>query len=142
MKVAVKKLKTPPSKIHTHTHTLQKCARKVSHKTGIKGKNCSGLTLSKPVRICLTMSPIHEGITIGLKIAQLHRHARKVKKHLVMEKKVTVTAVIDAIIDKLTDLERDLPDTTNSDAEDGSTDRYIYSTQNRLIDQLLRRCQH
>ena len=88
------------------------------------------------------MSPIHEGITIGLKIAALHRHARKVKKHLVVEKKVTVTAVIDSIIDELSDLEKELPDTTNSEAENGLTDRYIYRTQNRLIDQLLRRCQH
>ena len=139
MKVAVIKLKTPPQK---YTHTLQKCARKVSHKTGIKEKYCSGLTLSKPVRICLTMSPIHVGITIGLKIAALHRRARKVKKHLVVDKKVMVTAVIDSIIDELTDLERDLPDDTNSEAENGITDNYIYRTQNQLIDQLLRRCQH
>ena len=88
------------------------------------------------------MSPIHVGITIGLKIAALHRRARKVKKHLVVDKKVMVTAVIDSIIDELTDLERDLPDDTNFEAENGITDNYIYRTQNQLIDQLLRRCQH
>ena len=88
------------------------------------------------------MSPIHEGISIGLKIAALHRHARKVKKHLIVEKKLTITAVIDSIISELSDLERELPDDTNSEAENGTTDRYIYRTQNQLIDQLLRRCQN
>ena len=141
MKVAVEKLQTPPQK-YTHTHTLQKCARKISHKTGIKRKNYSGLTLSKPVRICLKMSPIHEGITIGLKIAALQRHARKVQKHLIVEKKLTVPGVVDAILDKLSKLEKELPDVTNSEAENGVTDRYIYRTQNQLIDQLLRRCQN
>ena len=87
------------------------------------------------------MSPIHEGITIGLKIAALHRHARKVKRHLIVEKKLTVTAVIDSIIKDLSDLERELPDVDNSEAECGITDRYIYRTQNQLIEQLLRRCQ-
>ena len=88
------------------------------------------------------MSPIHEGITIGLKIAALHRHARKVQKHLIVEKKLTITGVVDAIIDKLSKLEKELPDVTNSEAENGVTDRYIYRTQNQLIEQLLRRCQH
>ena len=88
------------------------------------------------------MSPIHEGITIGLKIAALHRHARKVKKHLIVEKRLSITVVVDSIIDKLSELEKELPDVTNSEAENGVTDRYIYRTQNQLIEQLLRKCQN
>ena len=106
-----------------------------------KSKNNSELTLSNLVWIYLTMSPIHEGISIGLKIAALHRHARKVKKNLIVEKKLTITAVIDSILDDLYKLETELPDDTNSDAENGITDLYIYRTQNQLIDQLLRKCQ-
>ena len=106
-----------------------------------KRKNNSGLTLSNLVWIYLTMSPIHEGISIGLKIAALHRHARKVKKNLIVEKILSITAVVDSIIEKLSKLEKELPDITNSDAESGITDRYIYRTQNQLIDQLLRKCQ-
>ena len=106
-----------------------------------KRKNNSGLTLSNLVWIYLTMSPIHEGISIGLKIAALHRHARKVKKNLIVEKKLTITAVIDSILDELYKLQTELPDFDNSDAESGITDQYIYRTQNQLIDQLLRKCQ-
>ena len=53
------------------------------------------------------MSPIHEGISIGLKIAALHRHARKVKKHLIVEKRLSITVVVDSIIDKLSELEKE-----------------------------------
>ena len=85
------------------------------------------------------MSPIHDGINIGLKIAALQRHTRKVTKNLIVEKRLTITAVVDSILEKLSKLETELLDPNNSDAESGATDRYIYRTQNLLIEQLLRK---
>ena len=82
------------------------------------------------------MSPIHKGAVLGRKIAQVRRLAKKVKKNLISRgiSIVTLSIVYDRIVDYPSTVER----LTNSDAENGSADDFVYDSLVELIEQLLR----
>ena len=84
------------------------------------------------------MSPIHRGITLGRRVAELHRLARKVKKRL-LETDFLVTIVIDALLTELETYRDSIENPKNSSAENGDVDNFIHKNQLILIEQLLRK---
>ena len=84
------------------------------------------------------MSPIHRGITLGRRVAELHRLARKVKKKLIATD-FLVTIVIDALLKELETYGDSIENSKNLAAENGEVDNFIYKNQLILIEQLLRK---
>ena len=84
------------------------------------------------------MSPIHRGITLGRRVAELHRLARKVKKRL-LASDFCVTIVIDALLTELETYGDSIENSKNLAAENGEVDNFIYKNQRILIEQLLRK---
>ena len=84
------------------------------------------------------MSPIHKGITVGRRVAELHRLARKVKKRLIATD-FCVTIVIDALLTELETYGDSIENPKNLAAENGDVDNFIYKNQLILIEQLLRK---
>ena len=84
------------------------------------------------------MSPIHRGITLGRRVAELHRLARKVKKRL-LENNFLVTIVIDALLEELQTYGDSIENPKNNSAENGDVDNFIHKHQITLIEQLLRK---
>ena len=84
------------------------------------------------------MSPIHRGITLGRRVAELHRLARKVKKKL-LASDFLVTIVIDALLTELETYGDSIENPKNGSAENGEIDTFIYKNQLILIEQLLRK---
>ena len=84
------------------------------------------------------MSPIHRSITLGRRVAELHRLARKVKKRLVATD-FLVTIVIDSLLTKLETYGDSIENSKDSSAENGDVDNFIYKNQLILIKQLLRK---
>ena len=83
------------------------------------------------------MSPIHRGITIGRRVANLHRLARKVKKRLLVLNFQT-TIVLDSLLTKLETYGDNIEDPDDDSAETGEVDNFIVRSQIILIEQLLR----
>ena len=84
------------------------------------------------------MSPIHRGITLGRRVAELHRLARKVKKRLIATD-FLVTIVIDALLTELETYGDSIENPKNGAAENGDVDTFIHKNQLILIEQLLRK---
>jgi hypothetical protein len=88
--------------------------------------------------ITVRMSPIHRGITLGRRVAELHRLARKVKKRL-LATDFLVTIVIDALLTELETYGDSIENPKNASAENGDIDTFIHKNQIILIEQLLRK---
>ena len=88
--------------------------------------------------ITVRMSPIHRGITLGRRVAELHRLARKVKKRL-LATDFCVTIVIDALLTELETYGDSIENPKNAAAENGDIDTFIHKNQLILIEQLLRK---
>ncbi len=84
------------------------------------------------------MSPIHRGITLGRRVAELHRLSRKVKKRL-LASDFCVTIVIDALLTELETYGDSIENPKNASAENGDIDTFIHKNQIILIEQLLRK---
>ena len=84
------------------------------------------------------MAPIHKGITIGRRVADLHRLARKVKKKLVSQNFCSFI-VIDTLLTRLETYGDALENPKDLAAENGDANTFIFKSQLLLIEQLLRK---
>ena len=83
------------------------------------------------------MAPIHKGVTIGRRVADLERLAKKVKKKLIAQN-ICSFIVIDTLLTRLETYGDNLEHPKDLAAENGDADEFIFKSQLILIEQLLR----
>ena len=83
------------------------------------------------------MGPIHKGVIIGRRVADLERLAKKVKKKLIAQN-ICSFNVIDTLLTRLETYGDNLEHPKDLAAENGDADEFIFKSQLILIEQLLR----